>query len=173
MRVTAFRTGPFTVLTAGERTQLEAFLEEYRQRAGESLDGLTEEQARRRLVPSRTTLLGLVKHLTFVELVWFGEAVSGTPRTELGLPQNVDDSFLVTGADTIESVREAHRAACAASREAAAGLALDDVVSGHRAGRMTLRWIYLQCLREFAHHAGHADILREQIRAADPEAGPR
>jgi len=35
------------------------------------LDGLTEEQVRRSLVPSRTTLLGLVKHATFVEKVWF------------------------------------------------------------------------------------------------------
>ena len=155
--------GPFAVLTAGERAQLEAFLEEYRQRAEESLDGLTEEQARRGLVPSRTTLLGLVKHLTFVERVWFGEAVTGTPRVELGLPEAVGDSFVITEADTVASVRAAHRAACATSRQVAAGLALDDVVTGHRLGPMTLRWIYLQCLREFAHHAGHADILREQI----------
>lgn len=80
----AFRAGPFTVLTAGERTQLEAFLDEYRQRAGGSLDGLTEEQTRRRLVPSRTTPLGLIKHLTFLERIWFGEAVSGTPRANWG-----------------------------------------------------------------------------------------
>lgn len=164
----AFRAGPFTALTADERTQLEAFLDEYRQRVGESLDGLTEEQTRRRLVPSRTTLLGLIKHLTFVERIWFGEAVTGTPRVELGLPEAVDDSFVITEADTIESVRATHRAACATSRQVAAGLALDDVVTGHRLGPMTLRWIYLQCLREYAHHAGHADILREQIQASDP-----
>lgn len=166
--MTQFHGGPFTVLTGDERGQLDAFLEEYRRRAGDSLDGLTEEQARRRLVPSRTTLLGLVKHLTFVERVWFGEAVTGTPRVELGLPESVDDSFLLTDADTVESVRSAHRAACAASRQVAAGMELDDVVAGHRLGPMTLRWIYLQCLREFAQHAGHADILAEQIRAADP-----
>ena len=166
------RVGPFAVLTAGERAQLEAFLEEYRRRAGESLDGLTEEQARRRLVPSRTTLLGLVKHLTFMERVWFGEAVGGTPRVELGVPEAVDDSYLLTEADTVESARAAYQAACTASRQAAAGLALDDVVTGHRLGPMTLRWIYLQCLRELAHHAGHADILREQIHAAGPVAEP-
>jgi hypothetical protein len=161
------RTGPFAVRTGDERAQLEAFLEEYRRLVGESLAGLTEEQARRRLVPSRTTLLGLVKHLTFVERVWFEEAVTGTPRTQLGLPESVDDSFLLTEKDTIASVCDAHREACEGSRRAAARLALDDVVSGHRAGPMTLRWIYLQCLRELAQHSGHADILREQILAAD------
>lgn len=171
-QVAASDVGPFTVVTADERTQLEAFLEEYRRRAGESLEGLTEEQARRRLVPSRTTLLGLVKHLTFVERVWFGEAVTGTPRVEMGLPEAVDDSFLVTEADTIESVRAAHQEACTTSRQVAAGLALDDVVTGHRRGPMTVRWIYLQCLRELAHHAGHADILREQIQAAGSVAEP-
>ena len=104
---------------------------------GESLTGFTEEQARPRLVPSRTKLLGLVKHLPLVEQVWFEEAVTGTPRTRLGLPKSVDDSFLLTEVDTIDSVRCAHREACEGSRRAAARLALDDAVSGHRAGPMT------------------------------------
>jgi len=119
-------------------------------------------------VPSRTTPLGLINHVTFAERIWFGEAVSGTPRGELGLPEAVDDSFLITEADTIESVRAAHQAAYATSQQVAAELALDHVVTGHRLGPLTLRWIYLQCLREYAHHAGHADILREQIQAAGP-----
>ncbi|TCK24885.1 DinB family protein [Pseudonocardia endophytica] len=156
-------TGSFAVLTSDERSQLEAFLDEYRERARASLDGLTDDQARRRLVPSRTTVLGLVTHLTFVERVWFGEAVAGTPRTEFGMPESSEDSFLLAETDTIETVRAAHGTACAASREIAAGLALDDVVTGHRFGPMTLRWIHLQCLREYAHHAGHADMLREQM----------
>jgi hypothetical protein len=58
------------------RVQFEAFLDEHRAALAGSLDGLTEAQARRSLVPSRTTLLGLVKHATFVEKVWFDEAVS-------------------------------------------------------------------------------------------------
>ncbi|ANY08635.1 DinB family protein [Pseudonocardia sp. HH130630-07] len=151
------------VLATDERTQLEAFLDEYRQRADDALDGLTEEQARRSLVPSRTTLLGLVKHLTFVERVWFGEVVTGTPRTAFGLPAASEDSFLLDDGDTVASVLAAHRDACAASRAAVAGRALDDVLTGHRFGAMTLRWIHLHCLREFAQHAGHADILREQV----------
>jgi hypothetical protein len=59
----------------------------------------------------------------------------------------------------------AHRQACATARAAVADLWLDAVVTGHRAGPRTLRWVYLQVLRELAHHSGHADILREQILA--------
>ena len=64
------------------KVQLETFLDEHRAALRGCLDGLTEEQARRRLVPSDTTLLGLVKHATYAERVWFGEAVTGRPRSE-------------------------------------------------------------------------------------------
>lgn len=161
---------PFAVLTADGDSQLVAFVDDYRRTVLASLDGLTEEQARRRLVPSLTTLLGLVRHVTFMETVWFGEAVSGTPRAELGLPESVDESFLVTDEDTIASVRAAYAETVGRSRAAMIGRRMDDVVSGHRAGPMTLRWIHLQVLRELAHHSGHADILREQILAADGAA---
>jgi len=60
-----------STLTGGERAQLEAFLSDARTETLGLLDGLTEEQARRRLVPSLTTLLGLVAHATFVERMWF------------------------------------------------------------------------------------------------------
>jgi hypothetical protein len=73
------------------------------------------------------------------------------------------DAFILTGEDTIESVRRAHGEACQASRGATKGLDLDDVLRGHRLGPLPLRWVYLHALREFAQHCGHADILREQI----------
>jgi uncharacterized protein DUF664 len=145
------------------KMQLETFIDEHRAALHACLDGLTEEQARRRLVASRTTLLGLVKHVTYVERVWFGEAVTGRSRQEMGLPPNSADSFVLTGADTIDSVRRGHDEACAASRRATADLGLDDVLRGHRLGPLPLRWVYLHVLRELAQHSGHADILREQI----------
>ena len=143
--------------------QIETFVDEHREALRRCLDGLTEEQARRSLVPSRTTLLGLVKHATFVEKVWFVEAVTGRPRTELGLPADAGDSFLLSDEDTIESVQRGHREACESSRRAAAELTLDDVLTGNRRGPLPLRWVYLHVLRELAQHCGHADILREQI----------
>ncbi|BBA98416.1 hypothetical protein RVR_4584 [Actinacidiphila reveromycinica] len=158
-------TGPFDVPLEGERVQLDAFVEEYRGALERTLDGLTEEQARRRLVTSSTTLLGLLKHVTWMQRVWFEECVGGTPRGRLGLVQGPEESFRLTGDDTVASVTAAHRTACATARAVVAGMPLDAVVTGHRAGPRTLRWVYLQVLRELAHHCGHADILREQVRA--------
>jgi hypothetical protein len=157
--------GSFDVLLDDERTQLDAFIEEYRTAIAATLDGLTEEQARRRLVPSATTLLGLLKHVTWMQVIWFQECVGGTPRQELGVVQTPDESFVLADDDTIASVTQAHREACAIARSAILGLALDDVVTGHRSGPRTLRWVYLQVLRELAQHCGHADILREQVTA--------
>ena len=77
----------FDVTSEPLKVQLEAFLDEHRAALRACLDGLTEEQARRRLVPSETTLLGLVKHVTYAERVWFGEAVTGRPRQPHLLPR--------------------------------------------------------------------------------------
>ncbi|WJK40337.1 DinB family protein [Solwaraspora sp. WMMA2056] len=151
------------VVTQPLHVQFEAFLDEHRAALNSCLDGLTEEQARRSLVASRTTLLGLVKHVTFVERVWFDEAVTCRSRTELGLPATADESFILDDDDTIASVRRAHREACEASRRATSSLELDDVLRGNRRGPLPLRWVYLHVLRELAQHCGHADILREQL----------
>lgn len=151
------------VVAQPAQAQLEAFIDEHRDALNSCLDGLTEEQARRSLVASRTTLLGLVKHATFVEKVWFDEAVTCRSRTEIGLPATPDESFIVDEDDTIASVQRAHREACDASRRATASLGLDDILRGNRRGPLPLRWVYLHVLRELAQHCGHADILREQL----------
>ncbi|HEX5561586.1 MAG TPA: DinB family protein [Nocardioidaceae bacterium] len=151
------------VLDEPLRVQLEVFLDEHRAELNGCLDGLTEEQARRALVSSRTTLLGLVKHATFVEKVWFDEAVTRRSRAEIGLPATPDESFILDVDDSIATVQAAHRDACAASRRATASLQLDDTIHGNRRGPLPLRWVYLHMLRELAQHCGHADILREQV----------
>jgi len=151
------------VIDQPARIQFEAFLDEHRRELHNCLDGLTEEQARRSLVRSRTTLLGLVKHATFVEKVWFDEAVTCRSRAEIGIPATPDESFILDDDDTIASVQQAHRQACQASRRATASLGLDDIVRGNRRGPIPLRWVYLHVLRELAQHCGHADILREQL----------
>jgi hypothetical protein len=151
------------VIDQPARVQLEAFLDEHRVALNGCLDGLTEEQVRRSLVPSRTTLLGLVKHATFVEKVWFDEAVTCRSRAEIGIPATPDESFVLDDDDTIDTVRRAHREACEASRRATSELGPDDVLRGNRRGPLPLRWVYLHVLRELAQHCGHADILREQV----------
>jgi len=151
------------VIDQPAQVQLEAFLDEHRAAINGCLDGLTEEQARRSLVASRTTLLGLVKHATFVEKVWFDEAVTCRSRAEIGIPATPDESFVLDEDDTIASLRRAHRGACEASRRATSSLGLDDMVLGNRRGPLPLRWVYFHMLRELAQHCGHADILREPI----------
>jgi hypothetical protein len=151
------------VLDQPIRIQFEVFIDEHRRELNGCLDGLTEEQARRSLVPSRTTLLGLVKHAAFVEKVWFDEAVTGRSRAEIGIPATPDESFILHDDDTIATVQQAHREACQASRRATSSLGLDDMVRGNRRGPLPLRWVYLHVLRELAQHCGHADILREQL----------
>jgi hypothetical protein len=151
------------VIDQPARAQFEVFLDEHRSELNRCLDGLTEEQARRSLVPSRTTLLGLVKHATFVEKVWFDEAVTCRSRTEIGIPATPDESFILDDGDTIAAIQQAHRDACEASRRATSSLGLQDMVHGNRRGPLPLRWVYLHVLRELAQHCGHADILREQI----------
>ena len=163
--------GSFDVPLEGERAQLEAFIEEYRGVVEAALEGLSEEQVRRRLVPSATTLLGLVKHVTWMQRVWFEECVGGRSRAELGVVGGADESYRVDFGDTIASVVAAHREACVTARGVVVGVSLDDVVTGHRMGPRTLRWVYLQVLRELAHHCGHVDILREQVLAGVGELG--
>ena len=151
------------VIDQPARAQFEAFLDEHRRELNACLDGLTEEQVRRSLVRSRTTLLGLVKHATFVEKVWFDEAVTCRSRAEIGIPATPDESFILDEHDSIAAVQQAHREACQASRRAASSLGLDDIVRGNRRGPIPVRWVYLHMLRELAQHCGHADILREQL----------
>lgn len=158
---------PDYVLTAGQRDQLEAFLDANRREVAELLDGLTEEQARRRLVPSLTTLLGLVKHAAFAERVWFEVALAGRTRAELSLPEEQDVSFRLTDADTVASVGADYRSACEQSRRISAGFGLDDLALHNRRGPLSLRWIYVHMVQELARHAGHGDILREQVLAPD------
>jgi hypothetical protein len=146
------------------RTRLDELLDQHRTMMSDSLEGLTEEEARRSLVPSRTTLLGLVKHVTYVEKVWFNQALTGRTLKEIGAPSTPDRSFMLRKSDTVRSIRQAYAEACAESRELAAGLSLEDEVTGR--GARPLWAIYTHMLRELAQHCGHADILREQILAA-------
>ena len=120
---------------------------------------------------SPTTLLGLVKHVTYVEHVWFNQALTGTGLKDLGAPSTPDRSVILRKTDTIETVRAAYVAACAESRRLAAGLALDQEVTGR--GPRALWAIYAHMLRELAQHCGHADILREQVIAARADQAGR
>ena len=147
-----------------ERTLLTGMVDRQRLEIAGLLDDLTEDEARAKLVPSLTTLLGLVKHATFVEQVWFHSRVAGIPRKELGLPDDIDDSFRLDPDDTIESVRSHYLAACEHSRVITHGRDLDEEYQWHTS-TVSLRFVLAHMVQELARHAGHGDILREQLIA--------
>ena len=152
------------VAVASERETLEGFLEYHRRVLSGKLRGLSEEDARRRLVPSLTTMLGLVSHAAAVERNWFQHCLGGTPREEIAGNARGDDPSWEVGADkTIDSVIAEFESACAVSRQIAADFALDQTVPHDELGRVSLRFIYMNIIAEHARHAGHADIIREQI----------
>jgi hypothetical protein len=143
------------------RHRIDELIDEYRASLHDCLDGLSEEEARMSLVPSKTTLLGLVKHVTFVEGVWFDQAVTGRTYAAIGIATTPERSFTLRKSDTISSVQAEYRRRCERSRRTMAELEPDDMVDGR--GARPVWALQLQVLRELAQHAGHADILREQI----------
>ncbi len=152
---------------------LEWMLDNQREEVARLLVNVDDIEARARLVPSLTTPLGLVKHATYVEQVWFHSRVAGVPRADLGLPDTIDESFLLEPQNTIESVRADFGAACEHSRQVAAAHDLDEQFSWHH-GPVSLRYVYIHVIAELARHAGHGDILVEQLNAgAAPSAAGR
>ena len=142
---------------------LSAFLDRYRETILWKLQGVTKDQASGRLVPSATTLLGIVKHLAYVERGWFPIYFAGGPANypwaEDEPDQDID--FRVSATDTVESVSSLYQEEIARSREIVAGASLDDLSKEQNRGPRTLRWIMVHMIEETARHAGHADILRE------------
>jgi hypothetical protein len=155
------------VATGTEREVLEAFLDFHREVLIRKVCGVSEQEARYRRVPSRTTLAGLVKHMIGVERGWFQRVLAGRPAGEIG--PNVgggEDSWELAGDETVESLVGEYRRTCEQSRHTAARFALDDAVPQRRLGQVSLRWIYVHMIEETARHVGHADILREQTDGA-------
>jgi hypothetical protein len=152
------------ILVAGERGLLEGMLDRQRDEMAGILADLDDATARARLVPSLTTPLSLVKHATFAEKVWFQHRVGGVPRADLGLPDDVQESWVLGPEDTVDSVREGFLAACRRSREVAAEHDLDEAFPWYEQ-QVSLRYIYGHMIAELARHAGHGDILVEQLKA--------
>jgi hypothetical protein len=159
-----------TIHVARERDMLEAMLDVQRTEIAALLDGLDEDEARARLVPSLTTPLALVAHATFVEKVWFHARVAGRSRAEVGIPDTPEESFVLGPSDTISSIRDAYLAACEGSRTIAAGASLDDEYPWHH-GPVSLRFVYVHMIAELARHAGQGDILVEQLAARRTASG--
>jgi uncharacterized damage-inducible protein DinB len=153
------------VATAAERPMLEKWLDVHRDTVVGKVTGLSEVDIRRRLVPSLTTVGGVVKHLRWVEAGWFGRLL-GERAGDHRRSHPRDWEFTVQPEDTAESLVAEYRAACAASRAVAARFALDDVVPHDVMGEVSVRWVFVHLIEETARHAGQLDILREQLEVS-------
>jgi hypothetical protein len=137
------------------------------------LDGLSEYDIRRPLVPTGTNLLGLVKHLASVEAGYFGETF-GRPFPE-PLPWFDDDAepnadMWATADESREQIVGLYHRVQAHSDATIDALDLDAIgrVPSWPADRaeVTLHRVLVHVLSDTERHAGHADIVRELIDGA-------
>jgi hypothetical protein len=144
----------------GELDTALAFLSFARHCVLKKADGLSEEQLRAVLVDSGTSILGLIQHLAEVERFWFGHHLAGAAWDD-GREQGMTVPAGRAAADVLADYRAAIEDSDRAIRAAGDPEARFAVpVEGTR---HTLRWVMAHMTSETARHAGHADILREQI----------
>lgn len=160
---------PHIPMTGDELTQLNAWLDFYRATVLSKCDGLKAAQLKERPVAtSSLSLLGIVRHMTFVEQVWFEDRFAGLDVVEYYKQDGDRDSdFNDLDSTAVEEVFDLFVRSTAKSREVAEGHSLDELARRERHGKtFDLRWIYLHMIEEYARHCGHADLLRELIDGA-------
>lgn len=161
---------PLPPFVGEEKEMLLGFLNFQRDTAICKLQGVTEEQARRRLGPSSLTLGGIVYHLGFAERAWFRSALLDENLEASGFPDVADLYWTIPDGMTIDDVIAGYRAEIERSNAIIAAHDLDTVAVKPRRNRppMQLRWIMLHMIEEVARHCGHMDLIRESI---DGQAG--
>ena len=154
------------IYTGEERAQLESWLTSYRETLLIKCNGLDVEQMKIRPVKtSDLSLLGLIRHMTWVEQVWFELTFIGADVPKYyKQPDDNDADFHNLDEIGLDEVLTNYDRAIAKSIECAFEQDLSTVSKKEwRHIYVDLRWIYLHMLEEYARHCGHADIIRELI----------
>ena len=156
---------------ADERTMLDAWLDFHRATLLAKCEGLDDGQLRTRSAPpSSLSLLGLVRHMSEVERSWFRRTLTGEEVAPLYYSDDNEDGDFDDVGDADAAVDfAAFRAEVDASRAVAKRHSdLDAIAAQKRRGvhDVSLRWIYVHMIEEYARHNGHADLLRERIDGA-------
>jgi uncharacterized damage-inducible protein DinB len=151
---------------AGEREMLRVFLDFHRSTLAMKCDGLSDDDLRRRSMPPSTlTLLGLVRHMAEVERTWFRRVINGEDVPFVWSTRgDFQEAYDASGATRSEAF-DAWQAEVERSRRIEAEAESLDV-TGHfaRWGEdVSLRFVMLHLIHEYARHNGHADFLREGI----------
>jgi hypothetical protein len=160
-----FRTDP--PYDADERAMLEGFLDYHRGTMLWKASGLTGEQlVTAPIAPSALTMLGLIRHAALNERWWFRQQAAQLDIPDAyDLSENPDAELLVLDPTRAEEDFAIYRAEIAAAKEAVKDLPLDHEFPNRSPERppITLRWVYLHMIEEYARHNGHADLIREQL----------
>jgi uncharacterized damage-inducible protein DinB len=155
--------------TGDEKTSLRVALDRHRDAILWKVEDLDDEQLRRVMTPSGTTLLGLVKHVAAVEYSWFCDTFG---RATEPLPFDDDDpeaDLRVEPGETTADILAFYGRARAAADRVIDEVGLEETGTAWFGDPVTMRWVLIHLVEETARHAGHIDILRELIdgRAGD------
>ena len=150
----------------GEREMLRVFLDFHRATLAMKCAGLDDDELRRRSMPPSTlTLLGLVRHLAEVERTWFRRVIAGEDVPLVWSPEGDFQIAYDPSGSTASEAFAAWEAEVARAREIElAAPSLD--VTGYMARweeDVSLRFVMLHLIHEYARHNGHADFLREGV----------
>lgn len=156
---------------ADERELLLAFIQQQRDGIRNAAYGLTDDQAR--MTPCAGALIvgGLVKHAMDMERGWIDMVLQ---RTRDASPESYEENFRLGPNDTLAGVLADYDEVARETAAAIAGIDLDHAVPVPKGvpwypqdiDAWSVRWVLLHLIEEVARHAGHADIVREQIDGA-------
>lgn len=150
---------------AGESELLPGLLEFHRLTLLHKCAGLSAEQMS--MTPykdANVTLHGLVRHLAKVERIWFRERFAGEDAPRLySTAERQDADFEDVDPSTVAADYAALLAEQAAARAIAAKAGLDDVIRYGDGERISMRFVHLHMIGEYARHNGHADYIRQGI----------
>ncbi|MFJ6292628.1 DinB family protein [Streptomyces griseoviridis] len=155
---------------ADERAMLEAWLDFHRATLALKCSGLADDQSRlAALPPSTMTLLGLVQHVAEVERNWFQRVFARLDVPPVHGDNNLD-GYALRPDRGLDEATARWQVEIARGRELIADASLDDCgrLSEQDAGfvgdqEVSLRWIMVHMIEEYARHNGHADLIRERI----------
>ena len=151
---------------AGEGETLAGFLDLQRGVMLRKVADLDDESLRRSMTPSGLTLLGMLKHLAYVERWWFRAVFAGEDVTFPWTDDDPDADWRAEPDESVDSIATFYREECAKAREVVAAASFDDTCTTPEGDSITLRWIVAHMIEETARHLGHADIMREAIDGA-------
>jgi uncharacterized damage-inducible protein DinB len=155
-------------LRGSERESLEGYLDFHRDTLRWKCARLTRDQLLARpLTTTNLSLLGLVRHLAEVERSWFRRGLAGEDAPPIFYTEAEPDRDIDPPPDADpDADLAAYEAEVEACRAAARGRDLDDTFVTRRGETISLRWLYLHMIEEYARHNGHADLIRQAIDGA-------